>query len=85
MIVTRLSTEGLFHTHGRSEVVDDREARETLLITRATSEKLFDSAFRLPALWRARAVSRRRLAHDKVWIARGVDIARHWRAVHPDP
>lgn len=23
------------------------------------------------------------MAHDKVWIARRVDIARHWRAVHP--
>ena len=21
--------------------------------------------------------------HDKVWFARGVDIARHWMAVHP--
>ena len=23
------------------------------------------------------------LEHDKVWFARGVDIARHWMAVHP--
>ncbi|AUN32954.1 allantoinase PuuE [Niveispirillum cyanobacteriorum] len=23
------------------------------------------------------------MAHDKVWVARRVDIARHWRAVHP--
>jgi hypothetical protein len=23
------------------------------------------------------------LAHDKVWVCRRVDIARHWRAVHP--
>jgi putative urate catabolism protein len=22
-------------------------------------------------------------AHDKVWVARRIDIARHWRAVHP--
>jgi peptidoglycan/xylan/chitin deacetylase (PgdA/CDA1 family) len=22
-------------------------------------------------------------AHDGVWIARRIDIARHWRAVHP--
>jgi putative urate catabolism protein len=24
-------------------------------------------------------------AHEKVWVARRVDIARHWRAVHPAP
>ena len=23
------------------------------------------------------------LEHDKVWFARGVDIARHWMAAHP--
>ena len=23
--------------------------------------------------------------HDQVWICRGIDIARHWHAVHPDP
>jgi hypothetical protein len=22
-------------------------------------------------------------AHDKVWVCRRVDIARHWRARHP--
>jgi peptidoglycan/xylan/chitin deacetylase (PgdA/CDA1 family) len=22
-------------------------------------------------------------AHDKVWVARRVDIARHWKTVHP--
>ena len=25
------------------------------------------------------------LGHDKVWIARGVDIARHWMEQHPFP
>jgi 3-isopropylmalate dehydrogenase len=45
--VLRESTEGLFYSHGRGEVIDDQEARETLLITRATSEKLHDFAFRL--------------------------------------
>ena len=46
-VLIRESTEGLFHTQGKGEVTDDREARETLLITRAISEKLFDFAFRL--------------------------------------
>jgi allantoinase len=25
------------------------------------------------------------LEHDRVWICRGVDIARHWIAHHPAP
>jgi 3-isopropylmalate dehydrogenase len=46
-VVLRESTEGLFYSRGRGEVIDDQEARETLRITRATSEKLFDFAFDL--------------------------------------
>ena len=46
-IVLRESTEGLFYSRGRGEVIDDQVARETLQITRATSEKLFDFAFNL--------------------------------------
>jgi len=22
-------------------------------------------------------------SHDKVWVARRIDIARHWKATHP--
>jgi len=54
MIILRESTEGLFYTHGRGEVIDDAEAFETLRITRATSEKLFDFAFRLATKRKAR-------------------------------
>lgn len=45
-VLVRESTEGLFHTQGRGEVTQD-EARETLLITRDISEKLFQFAFEL--------------------------------------
>lgn len=45
-VLIRESTEGLFHTQGCGEVTKD-EARETLLITRAISEKLFRFAFGL--------------------------------------
>ncbi|MCR9125795.1 MAG: isocitrate/isopropylmalate family dehydrogenase [Rhodobacteraceae bacterium] len=45
-VLIRESTEGLFHTQGRGEVTDT-EARETLLITREVSEKLFAFAFDL--------------------------------------
>lgn len=45
-VLIRESTEGLFHTQGRGEV-SENEARETLLITRDISEKLFRFAFGL--------------------------------------
>ena len=47
-VLLRESTEGLFHDHRRAKVTET-EARETLLITRATSERLFDFAFALAA------------------------------------
>ena len=45
LIVLRESTEGLFASAGKGEIVDDREAHETLVITRSTCERLFDQAF----------------------------------------
>ncbi len=47
-VVIRESTEGLFASRGKGVVTHD-EARETLVITRRTSERLFDFAFRLAA------------------------------------
>ncbi|SLN31808.1 3-isopropylmalate dehydrogenase [Pseudoruegeria aquimaris] len=47
-VLIRESTEGLFYTQGRGEVSED-EARETLLITREISEKLFRFTFELAA------------------------------------
>lgn len=46
-VLIRESTEGLFASHGKGEVIENREARETLVITRDVSEKLFHFAFRL--------------------------------------
>lgn len=54
LVVLRESTEGLFFTHGRGEVIGDSEARETLRITRATTEKLCDTAFRMARRRKAR-------------------------------
>ncbi len=45
-VLIRESTEGLFYTQGKGEV-SETEARETLLITRDISEKLFRFAFGL--------------------------------------
>ncbi len=55
-VLIRESTEGLFYSMGRGEVTKD-EARETLRITRAVSEKLFRFAFDL-ARTRAEALGR---------------------------
>src|SRR5918912_2402445 len=45
-LLIRESTEGLFASRGKGVVEDDREARDTLVITRDVSERLFD--FSLP-------------------------------------
>src|SRR5205823_10620301 len=53
LVVIRESTEGLFASMGKG-VVTDTEARETLLITRKTSERLFDFGFRYAQRRKAR-------------------------------
>src|SRR2546429_2248906 len=53
LVVIRESTEGLFASMGKG-VVTDSEARETLLITRKTSQRLFDFSFRLARRRKAR-------------------------------
>jgi 3-isopropylmalate dehydrogenase len=53
LIVVRESTEGLFASMGKG-VVTDSEARETLVITRKTSERLFEFSFRLAERRKAR-------------------------------
>src|SRR6202048_133340 len=46
LVVIRESTEGLFASMGKGVVTHD-EARETLVITRKTSQRLFDFSLRL--------------------------------------
>ncbi len=46
-VLVRESIEGLFAPSGASEQIGDTEARETMVITRDVSEKLFDFAFKL--------------------------------------
>lgn len=48
-VLIRESTEGLFASRGKGIVLDDREARDTMVITRKTSERLFDFSFKLAA------------------------------------
>src|SRR5438093_573593 len=53
LVVIRESTEGLFASMGKGVVTAD-EARETLVITRRTSQRLFDFSLRLTARRKAR-------------------------------
>jgi 3-isopropylmalate dehydrogenase len=53
LVVIRESTEGLFASMGKGVVTQD-EARETLVITRKTSERLFEFSLRLAERRKAR-------------------------------
>ena len=63
-VLIRESTEGLFHSMHKGVVTED-EARETLLITRKTSERLFDFSFRLAERRQARGKPGRLACVDK--------------------
>ncbi len=71
LVILRESTEGLFYTQGRGEVIGDSEARETLRITRPTTEKLCDTAFQ---------IARRRKAKGGKGLVTCVDKANVFRA-----
>jgi 3-isopropylmalate dehydrogenase len=47
LVIIRESTEGLFASRGKGVIEDDREGRDTLVITRGVCERLFDFSFRL--------------------------------------
>ncbi len=46
-VLIRESTQGLFASYGKGTVEDDAVAKDTLVITRDVSEKLFDFSFQL--------------------------------------
>ena len=70
LVVIRESTEGMFASMGKG-VVTDTEARETLVITRKTSQRLFDFSFRL---------ARRRKARGRRGLLTCVDKANAFKA-----
>jgi 3-isopropylmalate dehydrogenase len=49
IVILRESTEGLFASHGKGVVENDAVARDTMVITRPTCERLFDFACNLAA------------------------------------
>lgn len=68
MVILRESTEGLFYSaavHNRAEVIGDTEVRDTLRITRATTEKLHHFGFRLAQKRKARGHAGRLTCVDK--------------------
>ena len=60
LVVIRESTEGLFASMGKGVVTHD-EGRETLVITRKTSERLFDFSFRYAARRKSRGPNKGKL------------------------
>ncbi|MGB0927238.1 MAG: isocitrate/isopropylmalate dehydrogenase family protein [Pikeienuella sp.] len=68
MVILRESTEGLFYSaaaHGRADIRGDDEVRDTMRITRATTEKLHRFAFKLAERRKARGKSGRLTCVDK--------------------
>ncbi len=68
MVILRESTEGLFYSaavHNRSNIIGDSEVRDTLRITRATTEKLHHFGFRLAQKRKARGKPGRLTCVDK--------------------
>jgi 3-isopropylmalate dehydrogenase len=66
LVVVRESTEGLFASRGKGVIEADREARDTMVITRAGSERVHDFAF---------ALARRRKAQGRPGRVTCVDKA----------
>jgi 3-isopropylmalate dehydrogenase len=87
LIILRESTEGLFFSQGKGEV-SPTEARETLRITRATTEKLCDVAFKLARRRKARGGKGRVTCVDKSNVFRAYaffrDIFRERAALYPE-
>ena len=65
LVIVRESTEGLFASRGKGVVEGDRVARDTMVITRETSERLFHASFRLAARRKARGGRGRVTCVDK--------------------
>jgi 3-isopropylmalate dehydrogenase len=65
LVILRESTEGLFASRGKGTVEDDQVARDTMVITRPTCERLFDFAFRLARRRRERGGQGRVTCVDK--------------------
>ncbi len=91
LVVLRESTEGLFYSaaiHNRSVVIGDEEVRETLKISRATTERLHEFGFRLAQKRRQRGGKGKVTCVDKANVFQSMAFFRkifHERArFYPD-
>lgn len=88
LIVLRESTEGLFASAGKGEIIDDQEARETLVVTRRTCERLFDQAFAIARQRKERGGKGRVTCVDKANVFKAYAFFRkiftEKAAHHPD-
>ena len=79
LVVLRESTEGLFYSaavHMRDTIANDSEVQDVLRITRATTEKLHDFAFRLATKRKARGRRGRVTCVDKANVFRSLAFFR---------
>lgn len=79
LIILRESTEGLFYSaavHNRSEIKGDSEVRDTLLISRDTTEKLHHFGFKLAQRRKARGKPGRLTCVDKANVFRSMAFFR---------
>lgn len=71
LVILRESTEGMFASRGKGEIIEDREARDTQVITRKTTEALSRFAFDL-----ARQRAKRRGKPGKVTLIDKANVFR---------
>ena len=79
LVILRESTEGLFYSaavHNRNTVANDDEVQDILRITRSTTEKLHDFAFRLAAKRKARGGKGLVTCVDKANVFRSMALFR---------
>ncbi|HEX4883157.1 MAG TPA: isocitrate/isopropylmalate dehydrogenase family protein [Casimicrobiaceae bacterium] len=76
LVVVRESTEGLFASRGKGEVIGDAEARDTMVITRRGSERVAESAFRLAERRKRRGRPGRVTCVDKANVFRSMAFFR---------
>jgi 3-isopropylmalate dehydrogenase len=64
-VLIREQTEGLFYARGKGEIIDDRDAYDTMRISRDGTARVSEFAFRLAARRRARGKKARVTCVDK--------------------
>jgi 3-isopropylmalate dehydrogenase len=74
-VILREQTEGLYHSRGKG-MVDDESARDTMLLTRAGSQRIFDYAFKLARRRRAQGKPGRVTCVDKAGVLRSFAFMR---------